>query len=60
MKDRHHDDAMAELLRDDPELAAAVLSAVDVDGDQTELVIIRRQAAKAAELAPKGRGEKQP
>lgn len=53
MKDRHHDDAMAELLRDDPELAAAVLSAAEADGDQTELVIIRRQAAKAAELAPK-------
>jgi DNA-binding phage protein len=60
MKDRHHDDAMIELFRDDPELAAAVLSAAEADGDQAELVIIRRQAAKAAELALKGKSERRP
>jgi DNA-binding phage protein len=59
MKDRHHDDAMAELLRDDPELAAAVLSAAEADGDQAELVIVRRQAAKA-ELALTGKSEQRP
>jgi DNA-binding phage protein len=60
MKDRHHDDAMAELWRDDPELAAAVLSAAEADGDQAELVIVRRQAAKAAELALTGKSEQRP
>jgi DNA-binding phage protein len=60
MKDRRHDDAMAELFRDDPKLAAAVLSAAEADGDQAELVIIRRQAAKAAEPAPKGKDEERP
>lgn len=60
MKDRHHDDAMAELFQDDPELRAAVLSAVESDNDQAELAIIRRQLTNAAELAPKERTGKQP
>ncbi|MCO1402167.1 hypothetical protein [Burkholderia multivorans] len=51
---------MAELFRNDPELAAAVLSAVESDGDHAELAIIRRQLANAAGLAPKGRTETQP
>lgn len=58
MKDRDHEEAMAELFRSDPELAAAVLSAVELDGDHAELAIIRRQLANAAGLAPKDRTEK--
>ncbi|HEM7839725.1 TPA: transcriptional regulator [Burkholderia multivorans] len=60
MKDRDHEEAMAELFRSDPELAAAVLSAVELDGDHAELAIIRRQLGKAGGLAPKGRTETQP
>ncbi|MDN8003132.1 transcriptional regulator [Burkholderia multivorans] len=60
MKDRHHDEAMAELFRDDPELAAAVLSAVEPENDQAELAIIRRQLALAAELTPKDGVESRP
>lgn len=48
MKDRPHDDAMAEVYRNDPELAAAVLAAVEADGDPAELAIVRRQLAMAA------------
>jgi hypothetical protein len=60
MRDRHREDAIAELFRDDPELAAAILSAAEPDCDESELAIIRRQLAKVAELAPKEKGEKQP
>ncbi|MCV4358684.1 hypothetical protein OD762_08080 [Pseudomonas aeruginosa] len=51
---------MAELFRNDPELAAAVLSAVESDGDHAELAITRRQLANAAGLAPKDGTEKLP
>ncbi|ACS51152.1 putative transcriptional regulator [Bartonella grahamii as4aup] len=47
MKDRNHDDAMAEIFRDDPELAAATLDAILADGDQSELLVTLRQMAKA-------------
>ncbi|MBX4336393.1 helix-turn-helix domain-containing transcriptional regulator [Bartonella raoultii] len=47
MKDRNHDDAMAEIFRDDLELAAATLDAILADGDQGELLITLRQMAKA-------------
>lgn len=47
MKDRSHDDAMAELFRDDPALAAATLNALLADGDQGELLVALRQMAKA-------------
>ncbi len=60
MKDRDHEEAIAELFRNDPELAAAVLSAAESEGDHAELAIIRRQLANAAGLAPKGRTETQP
>ena len=46
MKDRSHDDAMAELFRDDPALAAATLNAILADGDQGELLVILRQMGK--------------
>lgn len=62
MKDRSHDDAMAELFRDDPVAAAATLDAIFADGDQGELLATLRQMtkafggvpaiAKAAELNP--------
>lgn len=47
MKDRYHDDAMAELFKDDPKLAAATLDAILADGDQGELLVTLRQMAKA-------------
>ncbi|WP_375642700.1 MULTISPECIES: DNA-binding protein [unclassified Bartonella] len=47
MKDRNHDDAMAEIFRDDPELAAATLDTILADGDQGELLVTLRQMAKA-------------
>ncbi|HQT84951.1 MULTISPECIES: helix-turn-helix domain-containing transcriptional regulator [Acidiphilium] len=62
MKDRSHDEAMAELFRDDPVTAAATLDAIFADGDQGELLVTLRQmtkafggvqaVAKAAELNP--------
>ncbi|MBN4668200.1 hypothetical protein HUS70_21840 [Pandoraea nosoerga] len=52
MKDRPHDDAMAEVYRNDPALAAAVLAAVEADGDSAELAIVRRQLAMAASTRP--------
>ncbi|WP_407965875.1 DNA-binding protein [Bartonella sp. C271] len=47
MKDRNHDDAMAEIFHEDPELAAATLDAILADGDQGELLVTLRQMAKA-------------
>ncbi|MBU4626308.1 hypothetical protein HRJ41_02305 [Pseudomonas sp. BF61] len=55
-RDRHHDDVMAELFRNDRKFAAALLSAIKADGDQAELAIIRRQLAKAAKRAPEKSG----
>lgn len=50
MKDRSHDDAMVELFRDDPVVAAAALNAILADGDQGELLVALRQIAKAVGL----------
>ncbi len=47
MNDRSHDDAMAELLRDDPSLAIEMLNTILEDGDQGELLIALRQMTKA-------------
>lgn len=47
MKDRNHDEAMAELLRDDPAYAVQLLNSILEDGDQRELLITLRQMAKA-------------
>lgn len=47
MRDRSHDDAMTELFRDDPALAAATLDAILADGDQGELMVTLRQMANA-------------
>lgn len=46
-RDRSHDDAMADLFRDDPAAAAATLDAILADGDQGELLVTLRQMTKA-------------
>lgn len=43
MKDRSHDEAMAELFRADPAYAAELLAELVRDGDAEELVILGRQ-----------------
>ena len=47
MKDRSHDDAMADLFRVDPGYAAELLSIVLEEGDPEEWAIVTRQMAKA-------------
>ncbi|MDZ4141781.1 MAG: transcriptional regulator [Methylotenera sp.] len=47
MRDKLHDDAMAELYKAAPNLAAQVIDSILADGDQGELLITLRQLAKA-------------
>ena len=47
MKDISHDDAMAELFREDMAAAAATLDAILADGDQGEMLVTLRQMTKA-------------
>jgi probable addiction module antidote protein len=47
MRYKNHDDAMAQLFRDDPATAAATLDAILADGDQGELLVTLRQMTKA-------------
>lgn len=47
MNDRPFDEAVAELYREDPNLAAETLNAILEDGDQGELLIALRQMAKS-------------
>lgn len=47
MKDRQHDEAMAEVLRDDPAYAVDLLNNILEDGEQGELLIALRQLTKA-------------
>jgi probable addiction module antidote protein len=47
MKDRAHDDAMAELYREDPAYALQLLNSILDDGDQSELLTALRQMTKA-------------
>ncbi len=47
MKDRLHDDAMAELYRNDPAYAIEFLNSILADGDQQELLIALRQMTQA-------------
>jgi probable addiction module antidote protein len=47
MRNRAHDDAMAEMLRDDPAYAVQLLNSILEDGDQRELLITLRQMTKA-------------
>jgi probable addiction module antidote protein len=47
MKDRGHDEAMAELLKEDPAYALELLNGILEDGEQGELLIALRQMTKA-------------
>ena len=49
MKSKSHDEAMAELYRNDPDFARQVINTIleDEDGDQGELLIVLRQMTKA-------------
>lgn len=47
MKDRSHDDAMAELFREDPAFAADYLTQLLQDGEPADLLVALRQMAQA-------------
>ena len=47
MRDKNHDDAIADMYKDDPALAAAVLDSVLADGNKGDLLIVLRQMSKA-------------
>ena len=47
MKDRNHDEAMAELFKEDPAYAVEVVNSFLDDGDQDDLQIAFRQMDKA-------------
>jgi probable addiction module antidote protein len=47
MKDRTHDEAMAEQFRSDPAYAVELLNSILEDGEQGELLTVLRQMAKA-------------
>jgi probable addiction module antidote protein len=47
VKDRTHDEAMAELFKEDPAYAVEMLNSILEDGEQGELLIALRQMSKA-------------
>jgi probable addiction module antidote protein len=47
VRDRSHDEAMAEEYQRDPAYAVEMLNSILEDGDQAELLIVLRQMAKA-------------
>lgn len=47
MRDRDHDEAMAELFKDDPVFAAEYLNQVLQDGEPSDLLVALRQMAQA-------------
>lgn len=47
MRSKPHDEAMAELYRNDPALALEVINSILADGEQAELLIVLRQLAQA-------------
>jgi probable addiction module antidote protein len=47
MKDRTHDEAMAELFKEDPSYALELLNVILEDGEQGELLVALRQMTKA-------------
>jgi probable addiction module antidote protein len=47
MRDKPHDEAMAELLKNDPTYAVELLNSILEDGEQGELLIALRQMARA-------------
>ena len=46
MRGKSHDEAMAELYRNDPALALEVINNILADGDQAELMTVLRQLAQ--------------
>lgn len=46
MKDKPHDEAMAELYSEEPDFALATLNAILLGGDQAELMVVVRQITK--------------
>ena len=46
MKDKSHDEAMAELFRDDPQFAADYLNDLLLDGEPADLLVALRQIAQ--------------
>jgi len=53
MKDRAHDEAMAEAFSNDPAYAVELLNSILEDGDQAELLIALRQMTRAFGGMPK-------
>lgn len=51
MKDRNHDEAMAEIYKNDPAYAFELLNSIFEDGDEGELLIALRQMTKAFGVA---------
>jgi probable addiction module antidote protein len=47
MRDRNHDEAMAEAFQEDPAYALELLDSILADGEQGELLIVLRQMTKA-------------
>ncbi len=47
LKDKPHDESMAELYCEEPDFALATLNAVLQDGDQAEVMVVLRQMTKA-------------
>ena len=53
MRDRAHDEAMAELFREDPAFAAEFLDNVLEEGDRADLLLAQRQMARAFDGPPR-------
>ena len=53
MKDKAHDEAMAEFFHEDAAFATQYLNAILEEGDQSDLLIALRQMAKAFGGVPK-------
>ncbi|MBB5607266.1 MULTISPECIES: DNA-binding protein [unclassified Janthinobacterium] len=47
MRDRGHDEAMAELYHDDPTFAVELINNILMDGEHAELLIVLRQLTTA-------------
>ena len=47
MRDKLHDEAMAEMLKQDPAYALELLNSILEDGEQGELLVVLRQMARA-------------
>lgn len=55
MKDRSHDEAMAELFKEDPVFAAEYLKQLLQDGESADLLVALRQYRRGIALLPKQR-----